>query len=284
MIVLNNISFSYRRNHTVLDNITLSLEKGTICGLLGSNGVGKSTLLYIMAGLLRPQNGYVACDGFIPVERKVEFLQDIFIVPEEFELPDITLREYLDVNTGFYPKFSMKDMENYLATFELPTDLHLGRLSMGQKKKVFLSFAMACNTSVLLLDEPTNGLDISSKRSFRRAMASCMTDDKIIVISTHQVFDVEKILDHVVIADNNGILLNSSMMEISSRLRFQFTTDESRMKQAILSLEAPGGANIIEAVDNPDDETEVNLELLFELAHRNPAFINRTFPNETTNR
>ena len=160
-------------------------------------------------------------------------------------------------------------MEKYLEIFELTPDLHLGRLSMGQKKKAFISFAMACNTSLLILDEPTNGLDISAKRSFRKAIAQCMSDDKSILISTHQVYDVDKILDHVIITDRKGVLINASMVDISSRYKFSHTTDKERARAALISLEVPGGYNIAEPLSDPMEETEVNLETLFELVQQN---------------
>ncbi len=277
MILLDNVTYGYKRGKNIISNLSLEIPDGTICGLLGRNGVGKSTMLYLISGLLRPQTGVIECNGAIPAKRKVEFLNDIFLVPEEFELPNLVTSEYIGENAPFYPKFSYEDMEKYLALFELDTTVHIGKLSMGQKKKVFLSFAMACNTAVLLLDEPTNGLDIISKRLFRQAIASCMTDEKIIIISTHQVYDVEKILDHVVIAENQKILLNSNMTDISSKLSFSFTSDQHRINSALLALPAPGGANIIEYVAAQDEETEVNLESLFELTQVNPGEIQRLF-------
>lgn len=266
MLEINQLGFSYGRNKTVLKNLSLRLEKGTVCGLLGKNGVGKSTLIYLICGLLRPHQGTVTYNGFTPIERRTDFLDDVYLVPEEFVLPSISFTNYIRANATFYPKFSQTDLEKYLEMFDLNLDINLGALSMGQKKKAFMAFAMACNTSLLLLDEPTNGLDISSKRSFRKAIAECMNDDKIILISTHQVYDIDKILDHVVIADNDGILLNSSMEQLSSKYRFCFTTDRERADKAIISIDVPGGYNIAEPLDKADDETEVNLETLFEMA------------------
>lgn len=265
MLEVNNITYSYGRNQKpVLSDYSLSIEQGSICGLLGRNGAGKSTLLYLMAGLLRPQSGVVLYNGMIPQERKVEFLSDIFIVPEEFSLPHVTLKQFLSSTSPFFPRFSMDDLLRHLSTFELSPDVHLGKLSMGQKKRVFISFALACNTSLLLLDEPTNGLDIPGKRLFRKAVLNGMSDERTVVISTHQVYDVEKILDHVIITDNDGVLLDESILEIMKRWRFLFTTDRERAGKALIALDAPGGYNIVEPADG-SEETEVNLESLFEL-------------------
>lgn len=278
MLKVSNITYSYGRNtRPVLSDYSLEISSGTICGLLGPNGAGKSTLLYIVCGLLRPQSGHVDYNGYSPIERKVGFLNDAFIVPEEFALPNVKLKDYVKVNAPFYPKFSMTDLERHLATFELTPDVHLGHLSMGQKKRVFISFALACNTSLLILDEPTNGLDIPGKRLFRKAVLSGMTDDKTVIISTHQVYDVEKILDHVIITDTDGVLLNESMTGITSKLAFNYTNDRDRIANALLALDAPGGANIVELLTDPEKETDVNIESLFELTRQNPSFVASIF-------
>lgn len=281
MIAFKDVCFSYRRNVPVLSNLSLQIEPGTVCGLLGRNGVGKSTMLYLTAGLLRPRSGQVLCNGYIPSDRQVNFLNDIFIVPEEFDLPPITLDEYVRINSVFYPKFNLDLMHSILEIFALPGNINLGALSLGQKKKAFLSFALACNTSILLLDEPTNGLDITAKRMFRAAITAAMTDDKTIIISTHQVYDVENILDHVVIADNNRILLNRPMIDIQTKLRFGYTQDPEQAKRALFSIPMPGGFNVVEFLDDPDRETEVNLETLFELTNSNPDLINQLFVEKT---
>lgn len=277
MILLNNVSFKYRKGAPVVRDLSLDIKPGTICGLLGPNGVGKSTILYLICGLLRPQEGQIMCNQHIPFNREIDFLNDIFILPEEFSLPNVTLEQFIDVNAPFYPKFNKEQMLDNLREFELPANIHPAKLSMGQKKKIYISFALACNTSILLLDEPTNGLDIPSKRIFRQLVSRCMNDDKSIIISTHQVYDIEKILDHIIIADENGIRLNASMMDIASKLRFTFTNDPIEAQNAIIALHSLGGFNIVEPLLNPELETEVNLESLFELTLRRPNFVNNLF-------
>lgn len=280
MLTIHDITYSYgRKARPVLDHYSLIVAPGTICGLLGRNGAGKSTLLYLVTGLLRPQSGEIEYNGFNPKDRKVDFLNDVFIVPEEFYLPDVSLREFVGINAPFYPRFSKDDLFNHLDTFELTPDAHLGRLSMGQKKRVFISFALACNTSLLILDEPTNGLDIPGKRLFRKAVLNGMTDDKTVLISTHQVYDVEKILDHVVITDTPGVLLDASVTDITERLLFSYTNDRERIRRALISLEAPGGANIIEA--NYDRlDSDINLESLFELTRQRPDIVASIFGSD----
>lgn len=268
MLKIKNLDFSYSKKSRLINDFSLTIGKGTVCGLLGKNGSGKSTLIYLICGLLRPKSGCISYDNYTPSERDVNFLEDVFLVPEEFSLPNTSIKNFIQVNSVFYPKFDLRQFENYLQLFELDMDIQLGKLSMGQKKKAYISFALACNTSLLILDEPTNGLDISSKRNFRKAIAECMTDEKTIIISTHQVYDVDKIIDHVVIIDHDGVLLNESLAEICGKYKFNFTTDRQKATQALVSLEVPGGYNIAELLQDPIDETEANLETLFELVTR----------------
>lgn len=265
MLRIENLSYSYSKRLKLIENFNMTIEQGSVCGLLGKNGAGKTTLIYLICGLLKPQGGIIDFKGHVPFKRDTAFLEDVFLVPEEFAIPNVTLADYVKVNSPFYPKFDLSQLEHYLEIFELTPDLHLGKLSMGQKKKAFMSFAMACNTSLLLLDEPTNGLDITSKRNFRSAIAECMTDEKSILISTHQVYDVDKILDHVIITDRNGILLDASINDIMDRFVFSFTTDRLRAQNALIALDVPGGYNIVEPKTPDVMETDVNLETLFEL-------------------
>lgn len=266
MIAISNLSYSYLKSgRKVLSDLNLKIEAGTINGLLGPNGAGKSTLLYLICGLLKPQSGEIVCNGYTPYNRDVDFLRDTFLVSEEFSLPPVNLKQFIDINAPFYPKFDYQLMLRNLETFELSNDLHLARLSMGQKKRVLISFALACNTSLLILDEPTNGLDIPGKRMFRKVLLNSMSDDKTVIISTHQVYDVEKIIDHVIITDGGEIKLDESVTSLTSKFRFLFTTDRARIQTALIALDAPGGWNIIELAEPGDEETEINLESLFEL-------------------
>ena len=276
MLKIDNISFGYRRNKSIIRNFNMTLQPGTVCGLLGKNGAGKSTLLYLICGLLKPDAGSSDFKGHNPIKHEVAFLEDVMIVPEEFSLPNMKLADYVRVNAPFYPNFNQSDMNDYLYMFDLDPEAHLGKCSMGQKKKAIISFALACNTSLLILDEPTNGLDISAKRAFRKAVAKNMTDEKCIIISTHQVLDVEKILDHVCIIDNNGVLLNTSMFEVSKHLSFRVTNDRELIENALMSFDAPGGASIVERA-TPDNETDVNLEMLFEFVESNRDLVKQIF-------
>lgn len=262
-IEVQDMSFRYPgQKGQVFDGFSLQLEENKIYGLLGKNGTGKSTLLYLIAGLLRPKSGSVCCDSIATYKRQAEVLEEIFLVPEEFDLPSMTLRRYVELNAPFYPRFSQERLETCLRDFELDTDLLLGALSMGQKKKVFMSFALATNTKVLLMDEPTNGLDIPSKSQFRKTVAQNMSDDQIVIISTHQVHDVEALLDHILMLNQRELLLNASVQEIMDKYVFEYR-QPSEM-EGVLYAEPTLQGNAVMAVRQEDQaETQVNLELLF---------------------
>ena len=263
MIGINNISFKYAgQKDLVFDGFSLELEQNNIYGLLGKNGTGKSTLLYLISGLLRPKKGSVCFDSVETSKRLPETLQEIFIVPEEFDLPAMSLDEYVKISEPFYPRFSHEVLEACLKDFELTTDLKLNALSMGQKKKVFMSFALATNTKLLLMDEPTNGLDIPSKSQFRKVIAQNMAEDRTLIISTHQVHDVESLLDHILILSPQKLLLNASVAEITDKYVFEYRS-LNEMDDALYAEPSLQGNAVIAPRKADSAETQVNLELLF---------------------
>lgn len=282
MITVENLSFLYRKSkRAVLHDFSLSLEKGRVYGLLGKNGAGKSTLLYLMSGLLTPKSGKVVYHD-VDVRRRLPItLQDMFLVPEEFDLPPVSLISYIELNSPFYPRFSKEDMVKYLHYFEMDININLGALSMGQKKKVFMSFALATNTSLLLMDEPTNGLDIPGKSQFRKFIASGMTDDKTILISTHQVRDIDKVLDHVLIMDNSRVLLNESTMSICDKLFFTESENRELLQSSLFSTPSIQG-NFLLLPNESGEDSEINLELLFNATLAVPERISALFHSKQT--
>ena len=282
MITVENLSFLYRKSKRgVLHDFSLSLEKGRVYGLLGKNGAGKSTLLYLMSGLLTPKSGKVVYHD-VDVRRRLPItLQDMFLVPEEFDLPPVSLISYIELNSPFYPRFSKEDMVKYLHYFEMDINIDLGALSMGQKKKVFMSFALATNTSLLLMDEPTNGLDIPGKSQFRKFIASGMTDDKTILISTHQVRDIDKVLDHVLIMDNSRVLLNESTMSICDKLFFTESENRELLQSSLFSTPSIQG-NFLLLPNESGEDSEINLELLFNATLAVPERISALFHSKQT--
>jgi ABC-2 type transport system ATP-binding protein len=282
---VENVDFGYRKGKMLLfDNLSLTLMHGGIYGLIGLNGAGKSSLIYLMSGLLTPQNGDVILDGVNVRRREPGTLSEIYVVPEEYDLPNMTISRYVAVNAPFYPRFSSTDMEQYLHLFDMDGFIGTGprsktkmhELSMGQKKKIFMSFALATHASVILMDEPTNGLDIPGKSQFRKIIAAGAGDNQIILISTHQVHDVEALLDHVIMIHDSKILLNASMTEISSALSFVESDDKSVQKMSIASIPTHRGSLYL-LPNTTGDETEVDLELLFYGVLNNPDAIASLF-------
>ena len=264
MISVNNINFKYAgQKEQVFHDFSLQLNENNIYGLLGKNGTGKSTLLYLIAGLLRPSHGEVFIDGILSSARRPEILQELFIVPEEFDMPAMTLDQYVKIHKPFYPNFSQEVLENCLKDFEMPTAMKLQSLSMGQKKKVFMSFALASGTRLLLMDEPTNGLDIPSKMQFRRVVANNMTDDRTLIISTHQVHDVESLLDHILILSQSQLLLDASVGDICDRYSFEYRAPGTTDDDILYSEPSVQGNAVIAHRQEGMAETPLNLELLF---------------------
>lgn len=231
MISLQNLSFKYKPTEDLFYKLNLEIKTGTICGLLGKNGTGKTTLLRLIAGLLFPQqqgkckeSGESNCKVKVldctPSHRTPQFLQEIYFLPEEFYLPGVTAHTYVNIFSPFYPKFNRDELLHFLQEFDLPYTKKLTTLSYGQKKKFLVAFALATNCKLLLLDEPTNGLDIPSKGQFRRLLAASLTEQKTIIIATHQVRDLQNLLDTVVILDDGKIAFNQSLQDVANRLSF----------------------------------------------------------------
>lgn len=129
---------------------------------------------------------------------------------------------------------------------------------------------------LLLLDEPTNGLDIPGKSRFRKFIVSSMDDERTILISTHQVRDIDRILDHVVVTDSNRVLFNQSVASILGKLKFMSTDNRELIAGALYSQPSVGGCNIITS-NNDGADTELNLESLFEFALNRPEALHSIF-------
>ena len=262
MIKAEHLTFGYGKNKQVFNDFNLEIEKGKIVGLLGKNGTGKSTLLYIICGLLKPSHGNVTIKGIDIRRRLPQTLSDIYLVPEEFDLPNLSMKQFVKLNSSFYPNFINETLSTCLNDFDLGMDINLGELSMGQKKKAYMCFTLATNTSLLLMDEPTNGLDIPSKSQFRKVIASGMTDEKTIIISTHQVRDIDRLLDHITIIDGTEVLLDKSVKEITDRLYFCEQSMNEPVERALFVQPSVYGNSVI--MENKfGEESPVNLEVLF---------------------
>ncbi|WP_224998477.1 ATP-binding cassette domain-containing protein [Cesiribacter sp. SM1] len=262
MVELQNINFRYKKNKPLFRELNLSLTSGYIYGLLGKNGAGKTTLLKHMSGLLYPQEGQARVFGHDVSKREPQMLDNVFVVPEEFELPAQSIDTFVKYNAVFYSRFSREQLDFYLQEFELDRNEKLSSMSYGQKKKFLIAFGLSTNARLLILDEPTNGLDIPSKSQFRKIMASSLDEEKIIVISTHQVRDLENLIDVVLVLENGRIIFNHGIGEISEKLRFEQDLRKA-MPEDILYSEDAAGRKAGITKNTSGMESRVDLEILF---------------------
>ena len=264
MIDIQNIKFSYKdKGKPVFDDFCLRLEQNKVYGLLGENGMGKSTLLYLLMGLLRPNEGHIMVNGIDVSRRKRTTLQQMYIVPEEFDLPDMRFTDYVSTYIPFYEDFSNDILRRCMEEFHLPLDVRLNSLSMGDRKKALMSFALATNVRYLLMDEPTNGLDVSSKKQFRKVVATTMTEERMLLIATHQLHDVEPLLDHVLILQQSQLLLNQPVADICKQYTFDVRPNNALDNDVLYSERTMQGNACISHRQPSDEETPLNLELLF---------------------
>lgn len=273
MIQIENLGFSYG-SVPVLSHITMKLEEGRIYGLLGENGVGKTTLLTILSGLKKAQQGSVLIEGVNPYDRDPDILQKVFFLPDEVMPYNQTALDYAKFAGKFRPDFSLDVFQEIMASFETDCSKKMNKMSSGQLKKTYISFALACKPKYLFFDEPTNGLDIPSKAQFRKALMKYTPEDSVIVISTHQVRDLENLIDPIVILDRQAVLLNASVDEIMSKLYFDYGT--TLHPEALYSEQLPGG--FIQVLQNTTGEdSKVSVEALFNAVHKNKELIKNIF-------
>ncbi|MVM30581.1 ATP-binding cassette domain-containing protein [Spirosoma sp. HMF4905] len=286
MIELTKVSFGYQRGRPLYEGLDLTLSEGSIYGLLGPNGAGKSTLLRLMSGLLYPKAGAIRVGNYVPGDRHPAFLEDTFLVPEEFYMPPVRIRQFVDSNAPFYPRFDRSQMKHYVQEFGLTDDQKLNELSYGQKKKVLIGFGLATNTAVLLMDEPTNGLDIPSKSQFRRLVAGAVDERRIVVISTHQIRDLEALIDPVVILAERSrsrmtVALKASVEEITAKLWFGMVSELDSSRPILYSERAVGGYAIV-AENQSGEPSRLDLERLFNTVQAEPQRISQLFSSTST--
>ena len=279
MVKIENLSFTYPGSPRLFDRLDLTLPMGNIYGLLGKNGAGKSTLLKMMSGLLFPTQGELYVAGFRPQDRLPRFLQEIYVITEEFFLPAFSIKRFVALYSPFYPRFNHHLMDEYLREFELLKEQKLSTLSYGQKKKFLLSFGLATDCKLLILDEPTNGLDILAKSQFRKIVASAIHEDRSFIISTHQARDMESLIDPIIILDEGNIVFFQSYEQISRRLTLTKEAELPDHDRLVYSESLLGGYTVIQE-NTARAETNMNLEMLFKAVISNRSKINEIF--ETT--
>lgn len=276
MIKVNNLAFSYGKDQ-VLKNINLTLEDGKIYGLLGENGVGKTTLLTLLCGLKKTQVGSIDADGANPYDREPSLLEQMFYLPDDVAPMYDKAYSWAKSRGKFWSNFSLDKFVEIMDGFENDVNQKLSAMSTGQLKKTYISFALACSTKYLFLDEPTNGLDIPSKSQFRSSILKYTSEDSTIVISTHQVRDLENVIDPIIILDRQDVLLNASLEEISRKLFFDYGTELHQ--ESLYSEQLPGGfIQVYPNVRNQD--SKVNIEALFNAVHKNKELIKGMFASK----
>jgi len=262
MIEIKHLLFQYKKKQPLFTDFSVELNSGSIVGLLGKNGAGKSTLLNILAGLIPEGGGSIIINGYHPFERNPFFLADTCLVPEEFGFPSVTIDTYVKATQPFYPSFDTEKLNRILKEFELDQTKKLNQLSHGQRKKFLIAFTLATNCKLLLLDEPTNGLDIPSKSQFRKILVSSVTDDQLVIISTHQVKDIDAIIDRVVIVDNGILLFDNDMQFINQHWYFDTVSSLNGLTDILHHEICPQGYKIVRPVIQ-GVESPIDLELLF---------------------
>lgn len=267
MIQLKNLSFQYPKGNTILTDVSLDFEQGNIYGLFGRNGEGKSTLMKIMAGLLFPKTGSCQVMRAEVSKRHVRSLQDLFIIPEDFELPAVRISTYEKLQSRFYPAFDSTLFYTLISEFHLRPNDRIGGLSFGQKKKVLIAFGIATKTQFLLMDEPTNGLDIPSKSQFRKIISATADQGICIVIATHQVRDLHSLISHLIVLDGSKVVFDRSLWEVSQSLWFGKSSAVNA--NTVIYKEEGFGGKVIALLEELA-ESEVDVELLFNAIVENP--------------
>lgn len=261
MIQIKNLSFQYKKKTPLFRELELELEDGRIVGLLGKNGAGKSTLLGLLAGLLQSRSGNISVNGYEPFRRLPGFLADIYMVPEEFSFQSVTIATYVKAYAPLYPKFDESKLQSIFSEFELSPQSQLNKLSHGQRKKFLIAFALSTNCKVLILDEPTNGLDIPSKSQFRKILVSSVSDEQLVIISTHQVKDIDTVIDRVVVIDEGRFIYNKNTEEITKELYFDVVAGVPP-GEVLYAESCALGYRVIRTA-GVGKESSIDLELLF---------------------
>ncbi|MCP4180719.1 MAG: ABC transporter ATP-binding protein [bacterium] len=263
MINIKDLNFKYEKK-PLFNGLNLNIKSGNICGVLGKNGAGKSTLLYLIAGLLSSEKRNIEINKFNPSDRNAKFLANCFILPEKLYVPSLTGKQYAKLYAPFYHSFNHDQFKLLLNEFELDANKILTKMSFGQKKKFLIAFAFSTNCSLLLLDEPTNGLDIPSKKQFRKALISSFNEEQLILISTHQVRDLENLIDPIIILDEGKIIFNHSMEEVEDKL-IQITTNEQPSESPNIYFEKSfaGYTYLTDNEQLANESKPIDIELLF---------------------
>ncbi len=262
MVDIQELCFGYSKIKTLFNHLDLDLKPGNVYGLLGKNGAGKTTLLKVISGLVFSDKGRCLVHGHQSKDRVPECLEDICFIPEEYHLPSIRIDRFVMLHAPFYKRFDHSKLAWLLKEFQLEPHNRLHQLSFGQRKKFLLAFGLATSARLLLMDEPTNGLDIPSKSQFRKVIAASVNEDQCVVISTHQVRDLQNLIDPIIIIDEGKIIFNQNIERIASVLHFDTLMDIKENMQPLYQEEGIGGYAVI-TPNLEEKDSRIDIELLF---------------------
>lgn len=294
MIEIKNLSLGFLKSNglaaartdvklvkPVLENLSLTIEPGKVYGLIGRNGAGKTSLLNCITGILafRKKFQCIYLDGVKMNINNPNTHAKLFYVTDTISSIHILADTFANTLSSLYPNFNVKSYKQYMEMFRMNRNVFLDELSLGEKKIVFLCYAFASGAPYIIMDEPTNGLDITSRKVFRKLIASCMTPDRAIVISTHHINEISSLLDHILILDNKHIVFDHSVMETGSVLSFIESDDEDCKQQALYSMSSAYGNRMI-LPNTGGTDSEIDYELLFEAVLENGKAINELFENK----
>ena len=199
----------------ILKDINLKIEKGVIVGLLGKNGVGKTTIIKLMNDLLTPTKGEILINGLKP---GVESKKIISYLPERTYLDkDMKVSEILKYFATFYEDFNAEKATKLLADLGIKTDEKLIKMSKGMQEKVQLILVMSRNADLYILDEPLGGVDPATREYILDTILSNFKEEATVIISTHLIADIERILDKVIFVDKGKIILEGNADELREK-------------------------------------------------------------------
>ena len=214
MLEMKNVTKTFG-NFTALDNLSMTVPKGTVYGLVGPNGAGKSTAIRHLTGVYRPDSGTITMEG-LPIYENPALKERIASIPDEiFYYPSATLEEMHKFYRGIYPQFD-DDLYNRLyEVFQLPKNSQIRRFSKGMQKQAAFHLSICCRPDVLILDEPVDGLDPVMRRQVWSLILSDVAQrGTTVLISSHNLRELEDICDHVGIMDHGRMLLERSLADM----------------------------------------------------------------------
>ena len=235
-IVTKDLRKSYKGNTEVVKGLNMSVKKGAVYALLGSNGVGKTTTIRMITGQLAPSSGSIEVFGLEPLAHRKKLNTKVAYVAEDQRLYDwMTVDELIKFVKSFYPNWDDKVCEHLLKMFALPRDKKLTDFSRGMYTKAALLAALCRNPDLLILDDPTLGLDTAARREFMRGVVDAIHEfDRTVIFSTHIIPEVEGIVDHVGIMVDGQLIADEEIDDMKAAFR------EIRISSSEEDVELPG--------------------------------------------